>query len=60
LLGTGAGGFPAKLAWRTMLSQIIQDLSRENQSIIDEVIISIYGRTAELLNIKTIFEKKEE
>gem|GEM_PF-5603330 len=43
-----------------MLSQIIQDLSRENQSIIDEVIISIYGRTAELLNIKTIFEKKEE
>ncbi|NER20408.1 MAG: hypothetical protein F6J96_06740 [Symploca sp. SIO1C2] len=53
LLGTGTAGFPAKLAWRTMLSQIIQDLSRENQTI-SEVIIALRGRTAELLNIKNI------
>jgi O-acetyl-ADP-ribose deacetylase (regulator of RNase III) len=57
LLGTGLGGFPAKLAWRTMLSQIIKDLSSENQNI-SEVIIALYGRAAELLNIKSIFEEK--
>jgi O-acetyl-ADP-ribose deacetylase (regulator of RNase III) len=57
LLGTGMGGFPAKLAWRTMLSQIIKDLSSENQNI-SEVIIALYGRAAELLNIKSIFEGK--
>jgi O-acetyl-ADP-ribose deacetylase (regulator of RNase III) len=57
LLGTGTGGFPAKLAWKTMLSQIINDLSHDGQTV-SEVIIALYGRAAELLNIKSIFDKK--
>jgi O-acetyl-ADP-ribose deacetylase (regulator of RNase III) len=42
LLGTGAGGLPAKAVWEIMLGQIISDLSDKNQNII-EVIICLHA-----------------
>jgi WD40 repeat protein/O-acetyl-ADP-ribose deacetylase (regulator of RNase III)/CheY-like chemotaxis protein len=54
LLGTGSGGFSAKLAWEIILRQIIRDLSDEKQKVV-EVILVIYGRRiAKILNIKTV------
>jgi WD40 repeat protein/O-acetyl-ADP-ribose deacetylase (regulator of RNase III)/tetratricopeptide (TPR) repeat protein len=60
LLGTGTGGFPAKLAWEIILRQIIRDLSDGQQNVV-EVILVIYGRQiAKELNIKGILEKIEK
>jgi O-acetyl-ADP-ribose deacetylase (regulator of RNase III) len=59
LLGTGVGGFPAKLAWKIMLSQISKDLSDDNQNI-SEVIIALYGRIAEILDVKALLQRVEK
>jgi WD40 repeat protein/O-acetyl-ADP-ribose deacetylase (regulator of RNase III) len=57
LLATGAAGFPTELAWETILQQIIKDLSKENQNVL-EVIIALYGRQiVGKLEIKSILER---
>jgi hypothetical protein len=40
LLATGAAGFSTELTWETILQQIIKDLSKENQNVL-EVIIAL-------------------
>jgi len=60
LLGTGAGGFPAKAVWEIMLGQIIRDLSDKNQNII-EVIICLYAtEIVEELKIRNFLDAIEK
>jgi len=57
LLATGAAGFPTELAWKTIVQQIIKDLSKENQNVL-EVIIALYERQmVEKLKIKLFLER---
>lgn len=60
LLGTGAGGFPVKLAWETILKQIIKNLSDKEQNL-TEVIIVLYriAGIAEELNVRSFLERIE-
>jgi O-acetyl-ADP-ribose deacetylase (regulator of RNase III) len=60
LLATGAAGFPIKLAWETIVKQIIKDLSEEKQNVL-EVVIGLYGRQiVEKLKINSFLEKLEK
>jgi O-acetyl-ADP-ribose deacetylase (regulator of RNase III) len=60
LLGTGAGGLPAKAVWEIMLGQIISDLSDKNQNII-EVVISIHTtKIIEELKIRNFLDAIEK
>jgi O-acetyl-ADP-ribose deacetylase (regulator of RNase III) len=43
VLATGAAGFPTELAGETIVQQIIKDLSKVDQNVL-EVIIVLYGR----------------
>jgi O-acetyl-ADP-ribose deacetylase (regulator of RNase III) len=56
LLGTGAGGFPAIEALQIMLSQIIQDLS-DNPNSVSEVTVAIYGRVAEVIDVEAVIKE---
>jgi O-acetyl-ADP-ribose deacetylase (regulator of RNase III) len=56
LLGTGAGGFPAIEALQIILSQIIQDLSSKPYSVA-EVIVSIYGRVAQVIDVEAVIKE---
>jgi O-acetyl-ADP-ribose deacetylase (regulator of RNase III) len=60
LLATGAAGFPIKLAWETIVKQIIKDLSKENQNVF-EVVIALYGRQiVDKLKINSFLGKLEK
>jgi|694.fasta_scaffold80039_1 O-acetyl-ADP-ribose deacetylase (regulator of RNase III) len=56
LLGTGAGGFPAIEALQIMLSQIIQDLS-DNPNSVSEVTVAIYGRVTEVIDVEAVIKE---
>ena len=56
LLGTGSGGFSAIEALQIILLQAIKDLSNEPQSVV-EVIIVIYGRITQVLDIDAIIQE---
>lgn len=56
LLGTGTGGFPAIEALQIMLSQTIQDLS-DNPNSVSEVIVAIYGRVAEVIDVEAVIKE---
>lgn len=58
LLGTGTGRFPAIEALQIMLSQIIQDLSsNSNSNSLSEVIVAIYGRVAEVIDVEAVIKE---
>jgi WD40 repeat protein len=60
LLGTGAGGFPIKVAWETLLRQIITDLSNENQEV-SEVIVALHTKeVVEELDVKSFLKRIEK
>jgi O-acetyl-ADP-ribose deacetylase (regulator of RNase III) len=56
LLGTGTGSFPVKVAWETLLRQIIRNLSDENQSIVEVVVALHKRRIVEELNVKSFLK----
>lgn len=59
LLGTGTGGFPAIEALQIMLSQIIQDISDKPHSL-TEVIVAIYGKVAQVIDVEAIIKEVQE
>jgi O-acetyl-ADP-ribose deacetylase (regulator of RNase III) len=57
LLGTGAGRLPAKVAWESIVLQIIRELSDKNQTI-PEVVIVLYERIiVKELNVESFLER---
>jgi O-acetyl-ADP-ribose deacetylase (regulator of RNase III) len=60
LLGTGTGGFSVKVAWETLLRQIIRDLSDENQNILEVILVLHTRRIVEELDVKKFFKKLEK
>jgi WD40 repeat protein/O-acetyl-ADP-ribose deacetylase (regulator of RNase III) len=60
LVGTGAGGFPVKVAWKILLDQIIRDLSDEKQSIIKVILVIYDKKVIEALKIKDFLKTIEQ
>ncbi len=60
LLGTGAGAFPVREAWETLLNQIIKDLSEINSSVNQVFIVIKDRKVVEELKIKNFLETIEE
>ena len=57
VLATGAASFSTELGWETIVQQIIKDLSKENQNVL-EVVIALYGRQiVEKLKIELFLER---
>jgi O-acetyl-ADP-ribose deacetylase (regulator of RNase III) len=57
LLGTGAGGFSAKIAWESIVLQIIRELSDKNQNS-PEVVIVLYEKIiVKELNVESFLER---
>lgn len=57
LLGTGACGYPAIEALQIILSQIIKDLSSKPHSSVAEVIVVMYGRVTQVIDVETVIKE---
>ncbi len=60
LLATGTAGFPRELAWKTIVKQIIRDLSDEKPNVLEVIIVIYERRSVEKLNVKGFLEKIEK